>query len=219
MNELPNEMPVLSIQAFQRMPDYLQYLKKLRDDKVETISSARVAEHFHFTEIQVRKDFSAVSTSKGKPKSGFSVSLLIESIENYLGFRNANEAVLVGVGSLGQALLAYGGFEVYGMNIVAAFDSDLKKVGTEIHGRVVLASDKISETCRRMHIQIGIITVPADHAQLVCDQFVAGGVKAIWNFAPVHLSVPNGILVLNENMAVSLAMLSKHLRDTMRADR
>jgi len=216
MNGSEKPLPSISIQAVQRMPSYLQYLKHIRADGIETISSAKAAAHFGLSEIQVRKDFASVSPSSGKPKAGFSINSLIDSIEQYLGFRNTNEAVLTGVGSLGRALLSYDGFDAYGLSIVAAFDCDTIKIGTDINSKPILPSDEIDRVCHRMNINIGIITVPAEHAQYVCNQYVSGGVRAIWNFAPVHLCVPKGILVQNENMAVSLAMLSKHLRETLR---
>ena len=125
---------------------------------------------------------------------------------------NNDDAVLIGVGSLGKALLSYNGFEHYGMNIVAAFDISKNIIGNEVGGKKVLHVEKTSEICRRLNIHIGIITVPEETAQIVCDQLVAGGVSAIWNFAPVHLSAPENILIQNENMAASLALLSKHLQ-------
>jgi redox-sensing transcriptional repressor len=112
--------------------------------------------------------------------------------------------------------LIHEGFKNYGLNIIAAFDTKPDCIGSEINGVKVLPADKISNLCRRMRIHIGIITVPAEQAQIVCDQLVAGGVLAVWNFAPVHLSVPDHILVQNENLAASLAMLSQHLKNTMK---
>jgi len=202
----------LSVQAIGRMPYYLDYLNELYSSGVTTVSAPNVAAHFGFSEIQVRKDFSAVSSIQGRPKHGFSIPELIDDMEMILGYRNCKDAVLVGAGSLGTALLEYDGFNKYGIDIVAAFDSDPVKAGGHIGEKQIFPSERISELCLRMNIHIGIITVPAAAAQDVC-RLVAGGVKAIWNFAPKHLSVPDGILVQNENMAASLALLSKHLMD------
>jgi redox-sensing transcriptional repressor len=118
---------------------------------------------------------------------------------------------------LGRALLSYGGFKSYGINIAAAFDVDGGIVGSEIGpGKIrVFETSLISSLCRRLNIHIGIIAVPPDQAQLVCDRMVAGGILAIWNFVPVRLAAPNDILVQNEDMAASLALLSKHLRERM----
>ncbi len=208
------EYPIkISTQAIKRMPYYLQYLKKLRNDGIEIIAAPAIAASFDLKEIQVRKDFSTVSTTKGKPKAGFIVQELIDNMEDILGYNNVNDAVLVGVGLLGKAFLMYKGFDLCGMHIVTAFDTDLNIIGSDIYGKKVVSAEKISEMCSRMNIHIGIITVPAEQAQIVCDQLVAGGVRAIWNLAPIHLSVPKNILVQNENMAASLALLSKHLQE------
>jgi redox-sensing transcriptional repressor len=210
--------PTISLQAVHRLPYYLQYLKNLKADGIEAVSAAAAASHFGYTEIQVRKDFAAVSSCPGKPKQGFDISALINDIETHLGFRNSDEAVLVGAGSLGRALLSFKGFDSYGLKIVAVFDSNEELVGTEIGGKRVFTAERISDLSRRLHTHIGIITVPAEHAQIVCDQLVAGGIQAIWNFAPVHLSVPKNILVQNENMAASLALLSRHLREQLASE-
>lgn len=204
---------VLSKQALQRMPFYLQYLKKLISEGTGFVSAPAIAEAMGLNEVQVRKDFAAVSSTGGKPKTGFAVPELIADMEAFLGYRNINEAVLVGAGSLGRALLSYRGFDDYGMKIALAFDVDERIVGRELFGKQVLPAAMISDLCRRMKIRIGIITVPQAAAQAACDSLVAGGILAIWNFAPVHLSAPDNILIQNENMAASLALLSKHLNE------
>ncbi|MDU6263133.1 MAG: redox-sensing transcriptional repressor Rex [Anaerocolumna aminovalerica] len=205
----------VTIQALRRMPYYLQQLKILHKNNIETVSAPKIAELLHLNEVQVRKDFASVSLSRGKPKAGFSVSELITNMEKLLGYDNTEEAVLVGAGSLAHALLAYEELKTYGIKIVAAFDNNAAYIGMEINGTKILSAEKVSDLCRRMKVHIGIITVPAAQAQIVCDQLVAGGVLAIWNFAPVHLSVPDHILVQNENLAASLAVLSKHLKKTI----
>jgi redox-sensing transcriptional repressor len=207
---------VVTTQALYRMPYYIQQLRVLQSDNIETVSAPRIAELLNLNEVQVRKDFAAVSSVKGKPKAGFSVSELLDNMEQFLGYNNADEAVLIGAGSLARAILAHEGFQNYGLKVVAAFDVDTECIGSVINGIKILPADKISDLCRRMHVHIGIITVPVQQAQVVCDQLVAGGVLAIWNFAPVHLSVPDYILVQNENLVASLAMLSKHLKQAMK---
>lgn len=209
---------VISSQALRRMPYYIEELKQLQKDKMDTISAPKIAERLNLNEVQVRKDFAAVSSTKGKPKAGFSVSGLLNDMEQLLGYQNADEAVIVGAGSLARAIVAHEGFQNYGMKIVAAFDVNSEYVGSVINGIKILPAEKISDLCRRMKIHIGIITVPAQQAQIVCDQLIAGGVLAIWNFAPVNLSVPENILVQNENLAASLAVLSKHLKKAIAKD-
>jgi redox-sensing transcriptional repressor len=201
----------LSMQAVQRMPYYLDFLKKQQEKGAKLIPASTLADEFGLSEIQARKDLASVCKNGGRPRTGFVIEELINDIETILGFRDTSNAVLVGVGHLGQALMNYGGFESYGLNILAAFDSDEKKIGSRVNGKQVFAAGMVSELCRRMNIHIGIITVPSEHAQVVCDQLVAGGVMGVWNFAPVYLSVPERVMVQNENMAASLALLSKHV--------
>ncbi len=206
---------VISRQALERMPYYLQYLKKLKNAGISVVAAPAIAEALNLNEVQVRKDFAAVSTTKGKPKAGFEVSPLINNMESFLGYHNVTDAVLVGAGSLGRALLSYQGFDECGMHIVAAFDADERLAGSEINHKPVMPMSRLGEICRRLGVHVGIITVPAGQAQAVCDQLVAVGILAIWNFAPTHLSAPGDILIKNENMAASLALLSKHLREKL----
>jgi redox-sensing transcriptional repressor len=213
---IENGKRAITTQALNRMPYYIQQLRKMKEQKIETVSAPKIAELLNLNEVQVRKDFASVYVTKGKPKTGFSVDDLLLAMEDLMGYNNADEAVIVGAGSLAQAILAHEGFQDYGLRIVAAFDTNAEKIGTEINGIKILTTDKISTLCRRMKIHIGIITVPAIQAQIVCDQLVAGGVLAIWNFAAVHLSVPDHILVQNENLAASLAVLSNHLKQAMK---
>lgn len=213
---IKSDKTVLSLQAFQRMPYYLQYLKELYREGVRTISSPAVSAHFGFTEIQVRKDFAAVCSSRGVPRHGFDTKQLIDDIETLLGYQDTKAAVLVGTGILGNTLLQYRELADYGMQIVASFDVNRELIGRTLHGKPVLHASKIGDYCRRMKIQTGIIAVPKEQAQTVCDQLISGGILAIWNFAPVYLSVPDDILVKNENPAVSLALLSRHLQEGRR---
>jgi redox-sensing transcriptional repressor len=213
MADSASQLSVISKQTLKRLPDYLNFLKSLDADDLPYISAPTIAKAMRLNEVQVRKDLAAVSTRAGKPKKGFLVTELIQSISSFLGYGNAKEAVLVGTGQLGRALLSYEGFEEYGINIVAAFDK--LPVSSTISSKPVLTMDKLEDLCRRMHIHIGVITVPGPAAQDVCDKLVQSGILAILNFAPVHLKVPEHILVQNENMAVSLAFLSKHLKKTI----
>ncbi len=200
----------ISIQTLQRLPLYLQYLRALSPEKDKNISAKALGNALGFGEIQVRKDLSSVSDG-GKPKLGYCTSELIRDIEVFLGYDNVNDAVLVGAGKLGKALLSYHGFRAYGLNIVAAFDSDSAVCGTDESGKQILPMSKMENLCKRMKIELGIITVPAKEAQSVCDILVKSGIKAIWNFAPTHLDVPKDVILKNENIAASLAVLSKNL--------
>lgn len=205
----------ISKQAMQRLPYYLQFLKRLEEKGETVVSSPLIAEKFGLKEIQVRKDLAVVSSVNGKPRIGFEISKLIEDMEEVLGYNEKNETVLIGVGSLGTALLSYKGFNYYGLNIVAAFDSNPDKVGTTVGGKPVLSIDALSGFCKEHGIHIGIITVPLEHAQSVADILINSDIKAIWNFAPTYLTTPSSILVQNESMAASLAILSKHLKEKL----
>ncbi|MCK9432868.1 MAG: redox-sensing transcriptional repressor Rex [Candidatus Omnitrophica bacterium] len=197
--------------VLRRLPVYYQYLRKINlEQSGEYISCARIAEDLNTLAIQVRKDM-AITGAAGKPKLGYPIRELIKAIEIFLGWNNTSEAYLVGAGNLGSALLGYQGFKDYGLNIVAAFDASPDKVGEEIYGKKVLPVKKLPEMIRRMGIKIGILTAPASCAQELADIMVNSGVKAIWNFAPVKISVPEGIIVQHENLASSLAVLSKRL--------
>lgn len=202
----------ISRQTLLRLPRYLNYLKGLSDDGAQYISAAAIAETLHLNHVVVRKDLGVVSGS-GRPKVGYVRTELVHELETILGYDKTDEAVLVGVGKMGQALLAYEGFRHYGLNIVAAFEIDPRLIGTEVSGCKVLPLEKVSDLCARMGVHMGIIAVPGTGAQEVCNLLVDGGVKAIWNFANVYLDVPDDILVQNEDMALSLAILSNHLKE------
>lgn len=197
--------------TLQRLPTYLSYLRSLPEPEGATISAAAIATALDLGEVQVRKDLAAVSDA-GKPKVGYQVAELMRDLEHFLGYGTRNRAVLVGVGNLGLALLSYGGFADYGLDIVAAFDQKSALVGSSVDGRPVLPVEQMPDYCAREKIQIGILTVPAQAAQGCLNALVRGGVRAVWNFAPVHLAAPEGVLVQRENMASSLALLSYHLK-------
>lgn len=202
----------ISKQALRRLPFYLEYLKKKQTDGVRNISATTVANDLKLNEVQVRKDLAAVSLTGGKPKTGYVAEELIRDLESFLGYDNTKEAVIAGAGKLGQALLAYKEFERYGLDIVAAFDTD----ESIIDGKRILSAEKMSDLCSRLKIHIGIICVPPEYAQQVCDEMVACGILAIWNFTSVHLSVPSGVIVQYENLAASLAVLSQNLEFEIR---
>ncbi len=206
----------ISKHTLQRMPYYLNYLKINCQGKMKNVSSRVVASALHLNEVQVRKDLASVSKSGGKPKTGFAVDDLICDIEYFLGYNNVNRAVLVGAGRLGRALMTYTRFEDYGVEIIAGFDCDRGAVGRLSNGKRIYGMDDLANFCREYNVHIGIITVPAAAAQGVCDKLIEADVLAIWNFAPTHLEVPASILVQNENMATSLAVLSNHLAHRMR---
>ena len=147
----------------------------------------------------------------GRPKVGYIRENLIEDIEQFLGYDNTTDAVLIGAGKLGQALMDHKGFPEYGLNILAGFDINPVIDHTE-DGKPIYPMEMLEKFCHTNKVLMGIITVPAPYAQEVCDKLIKCGIKAIWTFATVHLEVPPHILVQYENMATSLAVLSMHLQ-------
>ncbi len=204
----------ISKSVLKRLPVYLAYLKNLPEDAPPYISATAVANALGMGDVQVRKDLAMVSDG-GRPKVGYSREALVDDIEQFLGYDNTNDCVLIGAGKLGLALLGYSGFDAYGLNILAAFDVAPAVNQTE-NGKPILPMDKLESFCKSNKVRMGIITVPASCAQEVCNRLIAAGIKAIWNFAPTHLEVSENILVQNENMATSLAVLSMHLQAQMK---
>lgn len=203
----PERQRVGNLASVKRLPTYLDLLRDMQESGRDIVSSNHIAEKLKVDAIQVRKDL-AVTGISGKPKVGYYVPALVQAIEEFLGWNNTTEAFIVGAGNLGKALMGYQGFRRHGLNIVAAFDTDPEKVGSEAGGKQVLPLDKLGDLARRMHVGVGIITVPVEAAQAVADAMVKAGIKAIWNFAPVTLDVPPDVAVQNEDLAAGLAVLS-----------
>ncbi|MDD4839836.1 MAG: redox-sensing transcriptional repressor Rex [Clostridia bacterium] len=203
-------MEGISKESLQRLPTYLRYLNELHLNGIESVSSTTIADRFKLNPVTVRKDLAFISEDGGKPKTGFSVADLVAEISEFLGYNNTQDAVLVGVGKLGSALLGYKGFSNYGLNIVASFDckTDIQIDSTK---REINNISMLPDLVKRLGVNIGIITVPAESAQAVCDLMINSGIKAIWNFSPTHLITPDNIAIKNEDMAASLAVLSQRL--------
>lgn len=208
------ERKEISKAVLKRLPGYLSYLKSTQDGGSLYISATALANALGMGEVQVRKDLAMVCDG-GRPKIGYLRERLIDDIEQFLGYDNTTDAVLIGAGKLGQALCGYSGFEAYGLNILAAFDVAPKSDKTE-EGTPIYPMQQLQSFCKSNKVLMGIITVPAKYAQEVCNQLIECGIKAVWNFAPTHLDVPENILVQNENMATSLAVLSMHLQAQMK---
>jgi redox-sensing transcriptional repressor len=193
--------------SLRRLPQYHHYLVELEAKGVSRVSTSLIGRELNLVPVQVRKDLQYTGIV-GRPKTGYEVKELIQTIESFLGWNNVNEAFLVGAGNLGTALLGHERFSRFGLRIVAAFDTDAAKIGSWIHDKAVLPLDKLPELAGRMGIHLGIITAPAEVAQSVADRMIEAGIQAIWNFAPVRLRVPERIFVHNEDLYSSLASLS-----------
>lgn len=203
----------VSIATLERLPRYYRYLLDLQQKGEKNISSVKISEDLKLNSIQVRKDLACISSISGKPKTGFDVDELIRDIASFLGYDNTTDAIIIGVGQLGKTLLSYPGFSNYGLNIVAGFDLNEDVLKQDVNGKKILPMYKLQDYLERTNVHIGIITVPAAFAQQVADLLVNAGIKAIWNFAPTHIIVPDGVVIKNEDMAASLAILSNKLKE------
>ena len=201
-----NAESAVSRATVSRLPAYLRYLKGEAGKGVEYVSSAAIAKDMGLSAVGVRKDLALVSSRPGKPRFGFEVRLLIEDIEKFLGYHRWTNAVIVGAGGLGRAILSYEGFENYGIHVIAAFDNSPAKVGA-VGGKPVYPMERLGDVVKRSDVKVCILTVPRSAAQEACDQAVGAGINAILSFAPVHLLVPDGVTVKYEDLAVSLAEL------------
>jgi redox-sensing transcriptional repressor len=208
--------PKLTRVVLERLMRYYRYLAEVTArESVKTITSAQIAAALDVDPTQVRKDFSAIGLV-GIGRVGFDVCEVCRGIRVGLGFDQQFDAVLVGAGHLGGALLAYSGFASgfarYGLRVVAAYDNDARKIGRTMAGLTVRPMKGLSAYIRKHDIRLAIITVPAEVAQKTADRLVAAGITALWNFAPTQLSVPNGVLVRNEHIAIGLSEIAYHLK-------
>lgn len=186
-----------------RLPLYIQYLQSITDTNT---SATNIAKALQLGEVQVRKDLNSVSGA-GKPRVGYEVLELINRLQNVLSICNPVDAVIVGAGKLGKALLDFNELKNYGVKISAAFDINSEKCKKTSSGKKILLIDEFKNYCTDNNIRIGIITVPQGAAQNVCDMMVNCGIIGILNFAPINLIVPQNVVIEQENLALSLAYL------------
>lgn len=198
----------ISEASLRRLPGYLRTLKDKKENGITNISSTVLAKDLDLNPIQVRKDLALVSKSNGKPGVGFNIDELIYDLEDFLNINNITDAIVVGAGKLGSALMNYNGFDK-SINILMAFDNDKAKCDN----KKIFNINKMEDLIRRMNIHIGIITVPKESAQDVCDMMIRSGVKAIWNFAPIRLRVNKDVIVKNEDLSASLLVLLNLLKE------
>lgn len=170
-----------------------------------------IAQELNLEPIQVRKDL-AITGIIGKPKKGYPVDALIAAVERYLGWDEMHDAIVVGAGNLGSALLGYPEFRIHGLHIVAAFDTDPEKIGRRIHGVTVLNLTDLESTMRNSKVDYAILTVPSPQAQETADTLVKSGIRAIWNFTNAKLKIPDEVVVHREDLSSGYALLSVMLQ-------
>ncbi len=201
----------LSKNQLRRLPEYLTLLRNLKQNGIKYISCQTIADCLNLNKELVRKDIAAVSSYDGVPNKGRDIVLLIKDFEKILGYDSSHNAVLVGVGSLGKALLCYDGFSTYGLKIVGAFDRNPELIGRTINDIHIYDSRRMFGTLSTLNANIGIICVPSGFAQEVANDLVDSGIEAIWNFAPTKIEVKKDVILSNMDMATSLAVLSHQL--------
>lgn len=201
---------ILPEPTLRRLPWYLAYVSLLRSRKVEYVSSTSIARELNVDASQIAKDLSFLNI-KGKTRIGYEVAGLEEVLKDFLGFDTTHNALIVGVGSLGGALIADSGLSRYGLRIVAGFDINPSIIGSSSYGVPIYSIDQLALQRELLKAEIGIITVPVDVAQEVADDLVASGIKALWNFTPVRIRTAEGIAIQNTSIYAHLAVMYNRL--------
>lgn len=207
-----HEPKIHATTSVRRLPSYLQVIRELRQEEDEFISATVIARELRLESIQVRKDL-AITGISGIPKKGYPVEKLVNAIERFLGWDSNSKAVLVGAGNLGSALMGYRGFLLHGLDIIAAFDIDPRKIGGKIHEITVQNAASMDDQIRSLGVKIAILTVPSGCAQEAADILVRGGIEGIWNFTTVKLKVPANIVVQQEDLSVGYALLKVKMKN------
>ncbi|MDR1108168.1 MAG: redox-sensing transcriptional repressor Rex [Spirochaetaceae bacterium] len=200
--------------SIRRLPSYLHTIRQYQHEGSEFISGTLIAQELNLEPIQVRKDL-AITGIIGKPKKGYPLEALIVAIERFLGWDSPQDAVLIGVGNLGTALMGYQEFQFHGLNIIAAFDKNPEKIGAAVHGVTVLDVATMDIQIRNFGVKIAILTVPSAFAQETADILAKAGIVGIWNFTNVKLKVPDQVIVQKEDLSSGYALLCV----TMQANR
>lgn len=196
--------------TLRRLPGYLSFFKALKINNIDSVSSSQIASTFKMDSTLVTKDLSYTGV-KGRTKVGYNVDELIRNIVVFLDFNTQENAYLFGVGNLGKALINYDGLKQYGLRIVAGFDVDPKICNTQVKDVKIFAVDDFRDLSRKIPARIGIITTPDNRAQETADLMVAWGIKAIWNFTPQSIKVPENIVVENTSIYSDLAVILNKL--------
>ena len=196
--------------TLRRLPWYLSNVKLLKQRGERFVSSTQISKEINIDASQIAKDLSYVNIS-GRTRVGYEVDTLIAVLEDFLGFTNLHKAFLFGVGSLGGALLHDSGLRHFGLEIVAAFDVNPALVGTELNGIPIFHTDEFCRKMQEYDVNIGVLTVPVEIAQQITDYMVEGGIKAVWNFTPFRIRVPESIVVQNTSLYAHLAVMFNRL--------
>ncbi len=201
--------------TISRLPWYLAYLNLQHSRHVEYVSSTQIAKEINVDASQIAKDLSFLNI-KGKTRIGYEVETLVNELEDFLGFKQEHNAFMIGVGSLGSALIQDSGLTQFGLNIVAGFDVNTSLIGTDIGGVPIFSMDELDERQKEFGTEIGILAVPAEHAQDATDTMIACGIQAIWNFTPSRIKASNEIVIQNTSIYAHLAVMYNRLEEKKR---
>ena len=191
---------VISQATIDRLPLYFRTLRLVEEEEKQIISSDELGRRLDITPEQF-----------GRKGIGYDVHELKNKIANILGLHNNWRLAIVGIGHLGGALANYGNFDTLGFSVVALLDINENIIGSEVNGLKIENSALMKDVIEKKFVDIGVITVPASEAQAVAEQLIEAGIKGIWNFAPIKLSVPANIPLVNEDLSVGLSALSYHM--------
>ena len=205
-----NEAHKVPEPTLRRLPWYLSNIKLMKEKGEQYVSSTQISKEINIDASQIAKDLSYVNIS-GRTRVGYNIDALIEVLESFLGFTNMLKAFLFGVGSLGAALLRDSGLHHFGLEIVAAFDVNPELVGKDLNGIPIFHSDDFEAKMKEYDVNIGVLTVPINIAQEITDKMVDGGIKAVWNFTPFRIRVPENIVVQNTSLYAHLAVMFNRL--------
>lgn len=207
---IPKEADKVPEPTLRRLPWYLSNIKLMKEKGEQYVSSTQIAKETNIDASQIAKDLSYVNIS-GRTRVGYNIDALIEVLESFLGFTNMHKAFLFGVGSLGGALLRDSGLNHFGLEIVAAFDVNPELVGKDLNGIPIFHSNDFEAKMKEYDVNIGVLTVPINIAQEITNKMVDGGIKAVWNFTPFRIRVPENIVVQNTSLYAHLAVMFNRL--------
>ena len=207
---IPKEADKVPEPTLRRLPWYLSNIKLMKEKGEQYVSSTQISKEINIDASQIAKDLSYVNIS-GRTRVGYNIDALIEVLESFLGFTNMHKALLFGVGSLGAALLRDSGLHHFGLEIVAAFDVNPELVGKDLNGIPIFHSDDFEAKMKEYDVNIGVLTVPINIAQEITNKMVDGGIKAVWNFTPFRIRVPENIVVQNTSLYAHLAVMFNRL--------
>jgi redox-sensing transcriptional repressor len=204
---------ILPEPTIRRLPWYLSYVRMLDNQHVEYVSSTQISKELNVQSSQIAKDLSFLNI-RGKTRIGYEVKSLITELEDFLGFNEHHDAVVIGTGSLGTALMQDHGLMHYGLNIVAGFDVRSEVIGKRIGGVPIYEISQLEAWQRENGVSIAIITVPVERAQETADLAIASGMTALWNFTPIRIKAPEDVVITNTSIYAHLAIIYNRMHNT-----